>query len=412
MRATLLTIGTEILFGSIVNTNSVFLSRQLNMLGVDVLRHITVGDNRGRLLRALETSFEDCDIVITTGGLGPTEDDLTKETIAEFFGVPLKEDAEQLEILTSWFAAQNRVMAPNNIKQAWLPEGSEVLPNPNGTAPGFYLTDGKRHIYVLPGPPRENKPMFLDYVAPRLSSHEDGYLYYKIVRTIGIGESDLEMKLMDLIDGQTDPTIATYAKTFECSFRVASKRPTLKEAQDAVEECMVKIRKLVGEYIYSEEDRELLSVVLDMMKKKGLTLASAESITGGMFAKMITDIPGASKVFQRGVVTYSNAAKISELDVSPETLEKYGAISAQTAEEMVRGLSLCSGASVCVSVTGNAGPDADEGKPVGQFFVGIMYDGRVTVREFMARRKTRDDVRSLACTEMTKMVYNILRSID
>ena len=318
MKATLLTIGTEILFGSIVNTNSVFLSRQLNMLGVDVLRHITVGDNRGRLLRALETSFEDCDIVITTGGLGPTEDDLTKETIAEFFGVPLKEDAEQLEILTSWFAAQNRVMAPNNIKQAWLPEGSEVLPNPNGTAPGFYLTDGKRHIYVLPGPPRENKPMFLDYVAPKLSAHEDGYLYYKIVRTIGIGESDLEMKLMDLIDGQTDPTIATYAKTFECSFRVASKRPTLKEAKDAVEECMVKIRKLVGEYIYSEEDRELLSVVLDMMKKKGLTLASAESITGGMFAKLITDIPGASKVFQRGVVTYSNAAKISELDVSPE----------------------------------------------------------------------------------------------
>ncbi|MBR5730389.1 MAG: nicotinamide-nucleotide amidohydrolase family protein, partial [Firmicutes bacterium] len=173
-----------------------------------------------------------------------------------------------------------------------------------------------------------------------------------------------------------------------------------------------KIRERVGEFIYSEEDRDLLTVVLDIMKKKGLTLSCAESITGGMFAKMITDIPGASKVFSRSVVTYSNAAKISELDVSPETLEKYGAISAQTAEEMVRGLSLYSGSSICVSVTGNAGPDADEGKPVGQFFVGLMYGGKVTVREFMARRKTRDDVRNYACSEMTKMVYNVLRSID
>lgn len=412
MKATILTIGTEILFGSIVNTNSVFLSKELNALGVDVLRHVTVGDNRGRLLKALQQSYEDCDLIITTGGLGPTEDDLTKETIAEYFGAPLEEHPEELKTLRGWFESQGRVMAENNVKQAWFPRGSVILPNPNGTAPGFYYTDGKRHIYVLPGPPRENFPMFRDHVAPRLSAHDDGYLFYKIVRTTGIGESDLETRLMDLIDGQTDPTIATYAKQFECSFRVASKRPTLKEAQDAVEECMVKIRELVGEYIYSEDDKDLLFIVMDKLKEKGIKIASAESITGGMFAKMITDVPGASKVFSKGIVTYSNDAKMSELGVSSQTLDKYGAISPQTAEEMVRGLCRKSGCRICVSVTGNAGPDADEGKPVGQFFVGLMNGDEVTVKEFRANRNNRNYIREFACYQMVKMVHNVLRNID
>ncbi|MBQ3931130.1 MAG: competence/damage-inducible protein A [Firmicutes bacterium] len=412
MKATILTIGTEILFGSILNTNSVFLSKELNALGVDVLRHVTVGDNRGRLLKALQQSYEDCDLIITTGGLGPTEDDLTKETIAEYFGVPLEEHPEELKTIRSWFESQGRVMAENNVKQAWFPRGSVILPNPNGTAPGFYYTDGQRHIYVLPGPPRENVPMFRDHVAPRLSAHDDGYLFYKIVRTTGIGESDLEIRLMDLIDGQTDPTIATYAKQFECSFRVASKRPTLKEAQDAVEECMVKIRERVGEYIYSEDDKDLLFIVMDKLKEKGIKIASAESITGGMFAKMITDVPGASKVFSKGIVTYSNDAKMSELGVSSQTLDKYGAISPQTAEEMVRGLCRKSGCRICVSVTGNAGPDADEGKPVGQFFVGLMNGDEVTVREFRANRNNRNYIREFACYQMVKMVHNVLRNID
>ncbi|MCR5010336.1 MAG: competence/damage-inducible protein A [Clostridia bacterium] len=412
MKATILTIGTEILFGSIVNTNSVFLSKELNALGVDVLRHITVGDNRGRLLKALQQSYEDCELIITTGGLGPTEDDLTKETIAEYFGTPLEEHPEELETLRNWFGSQGRVMAENNVKQAWFPRGSVILPNPNGTAPGFYYTDGNRHIYVLPGPPRENVPMFRDHVAPRLSAHDDGYLFYKIVRTTGIGESDLETRLMDLIDGQTDPTIATYAKQFECSFRVASKRPTLKEAQDAVEECMVKIRERIGEYIYSEDDKDLLVIVMDKLKEKGIKIASAESITGGMFAKMITDVPGASKVFSKGIVTYSNEAKMSELGVSSLTLEKNGAISPQTAEEMVRGLSRKSGCRICVSVTGNAGPDADEGKPVGQFFVGLMNGDEVTVKEFRANRNNRNYIREFACYQMVKMVHNVLRNID
>ena len=409
MKATILTVGTEILFGSIINTNSVFLSQQLNYLGVDVLRHITVGDNRGRLLGALEEGFKDCDIILTTGGLGPTEDDLTKETIAEFFGRKLIEDKAETVRLEEWFSSQNRIMAENNRKQAWFPEGSEVLPNPNGTAPGFYLTDGIKHIFVMPGPPRENIPMFNDYVVPKLGKHDDGYLFYKMIRTIGIGESDLEMKLIDLIDRQTDPTIATYAKSFECMLRVASKRPTLEDAKSAVEKMMVKIRERIGDRIYSEENEELLQVVLKKMREKGYRLASAESMTGGMFAKLVTDIPGASEVFDRGVVTYCNAAKTAELDVSPDTLEKYSAVSPQTAEEMVRGLSLYSGCRFCIAVTGYAGPGSEDGKPVGLFYIAMMDGEKVTVKEFRSRKRTREDIRANACMEMTKMLYNALK---
>ena len=230
-----------------------------------------------------------------------------------------------------------------------------------------------------------------------------------MIRTIGIGESDLETKLIDLIDGQTDPTIATYAKSFECMFRVASKRPTLVEAKNAVEDMMVKIRERVGGFIYSEDNEELLAVVLKKIKEKGCWLASAESMTGGMFAKLVTDIPGASAVFSRGVVTYTNSAKTSELDVSPETLEKYGAVSSQTAEEMVRGLSVYSGCRYCIAVTGLAGPASDEGKPVGLFYVAMMDGDKLTVKEFRSRRRTRDDIRQNACTEMTKMLYDVLK---
>ena len=412
MKATILTVGTEILFGSIVNTNTVYLSQQLNYLGVDVLRHLTVGDNPGRLRRALEESYEDCDIILTTGGLGPTEDDLTKETIASFFGKELVENRKVTEGLEKWFASQNRVMADNNRKQAWFPEDSEILPNPNGTAPGFYLTDGKRHIYVMPGPPREMKPMFDNFVAPRLGKHEDGYLYYKMIRTIGIGESDLETKLLDMIDAQTDPTLATYAKDFECMLRVASKRPTVEEAKAAVEDTLKEVRNRVGQFIYSEENEELLEVVLKKLKENNCRLACAESMTGGMFAKLITDIPGASEVFERSLVTYSNSAKTSELDVKPETLEKYGAVSPQTAEEMVRGLSLYSGCRFCIAVTGYAGPEADDGKPVGLFYIAMMDGDQLQVRECRSRRKSRADIRSFACMEMTKMLYNALKQLD
>ena len=409
MKATILAVGTEILFGSTVNTNAVFLSQQLNLLGIDVLRHITIGDNRKRLLRALEVAFEDCDLVFSTGGLGPTEDDMTKETIAEFFGKKLVENKAWTEMMSSWFSKNGRVMSENNRKQAFIPEGASVLDNPNGTAPGFILSDGRRTIFVMPGPPREMQPMFSDHILPYLKKLQDSTLYYKMIRTVGIGESDLETALLDIIDVQTDPTIATYVKDFSAMVRVASKRKTLEEAQKAVEETTEQIRERIGKYIYSEDNEDLQQAVLRIMKSRGLTLSSAESITGGMFAKLFTDTPGSSAVLDRSIVTYSNAAKISELGVSSDTLEKYGAVSAQTAEEMVRGLARCSGSDICISVTGHAGPDTSDGLPVGLFYVGLCAFGKVSVKEYRARRTKRDDIRKLACQEMYRLIYEALK---
>jgi nicotinamide-nucleotide amidase len=251
--------------------------------------------------------------------------------------------------------------------------------------------------------------MFTDHICPYLEKLQDSTLYYKMIRTVGIGESDLETALLDIIDRQTDPTIATYVKDFSAMVRVASKRKTLKEAQDAVEETVAQIRDRIGQYIYSEDNEDLAQAVLRIMKGRGLTLSAAESITGGMFAKLFTDIPGSSSVLNRSIVTYSNAAKISELGVKPETLDKYGAVSHQTAEEMVRGLSLCSGSDICVSVTGHAGPDTGDGLPVGLFYVGLCAFGKVTVKEYHARRTKRDDVRKLACQEMYRLIYEVLK---
>ena len=312
-------------------------------------------------------------------------------------------------MMSSWFSKNGRVMSENNRKQAFIPEGASVLDNPNGTAPGFILSDGRRTIFVMPGPPREMQPMFTDHILPYLKKLQDSTLYYKMIRTVGIGESDLETALLDIIDVQTDPTIATYVKDFSAMVRVASKRKTLEEAQKAVEETTEQIRERIGKYIYSEDNEDLQQAVLRIMKSRGLTLSSAESITGGMFAKLFTDIPGSSAVLDRSIVTYSNAAKISELGVSSDTLEKYGAVSAQTAEEMVRGLARCSGSDICISVTGHAGPDTSDGLPVGLFYVGLCAFGKVSVKEYRARRTKRDDVRKLACQEMYRLIYEALK---
>ncbi len=406
MKATILTVGTEILFGSITNTNSVYLSQHLNFLGVDVLRHITVGDNRNRLLEALSAAFSDCDIVLTTGGLGPTEDDMTKETIAEFFGRRIIEDPEQMAILKGWFAKNNRPMTDNNLKQAYFPEGSVILPNPNGTAPGFMLSDGARTIFVMPGPPREMQPMFDNYVAPKLSSADNGCLYYKMIKTIGIGESDLETKLLDLIDAQTDPTLATYVKDFTAMVRVASKRPTMEEAKAAVDEMSAKVRDRIGGYIYSEDNEELQQVVVNLLRSRKLKLSSAESMTGGLFAKTITDVPGSSAVFDRALVTYSNTAKMQELGVKQETLDKYTAVSQETALEMAAGLHKASGSDICVSVTGYAGPGDEE---TGLFYIGLYAFGELSVKKYKARRTKREDVRTIACMDMLRTVYMALK---
>ena len=409
MRAAVLSVGTELLFGQVVNTNTVYLSQQLNAMGFDVMYHYTVGDNPERLKEIIELAFKDCDLIITTGGLGPTQDDLTKEIVCETMGDELVLHQKSLEALEAVMTKRGRKMTENNYKQAWLPSKAEVFDNDQGTAPGFALEiDGKTAI-CLPGPPREMTNMFIKKAKPYLESKSEEVIYYRQIRTFGIGESQLETELLPLIDAQTDPTIATYAKEGEACVRVASKRKTLQEAEQAVDDMTSKVQELVGEYIYSLDDEELYQVAGRRLLENNISISCAESCTGGLFAKTLTDIEGISAVFDRGIVTYSNRAKIEELGVSPETLDRYGAVSEQTAREMALGLQKVSGSRLCISVTGIAGPGGgtDE-KPVGLVYIGIVFDDKVEVRKIHAFRPLRSLVRNMAVLNMFDMVNKIV----
>lgn len=390
MKTAILSIGTELLFGQITNTNTVYLSQKLNMLGYDVMYHYTVGDNPERVRDMIRLAFQDCDLVITTGGLGPTQDDLTKEMVCQVMGDELVMMDEVMAELEEYFEKLGRPMTENNKKQAYVPSRAEVFINHEGSAPGFTLEKDGKYVICMPGPPREMTSMFEDSVMPYLQSMSEDVIYYRMLRAFGIGESALETKLLDLIDDQTDPTLATYAKEGECSLRIASKRKTEAEAREAVDEMVEKVKERVGEFIYSCDDEELVQVVCRKLMEKGLTLSSAESCTGGKFAAAVTDIPGISAVFQRGLVTYSNQAKMDELGVKAETLEKYGAVSEETAMEMVEGLRRVSGSDVCVSVTGIAGPGGgSDAKPVGLVYIGFVYGDKKLCRKL----QTGDDSR-------------------
>ncbi len=414
MKAAILTVGTEILFGEITNTNTVFLSRRLNDIGIDVMYHYTVGDNPVRLAEMIETSLKDCDIVLTTGGLGPTQDDMTKEIACQVMGDHLVMHDDILDFIRNRLLAYKAEMSENNIKQALLPSRCRVFFNDAGTAPGFALdreNEGKRQwIACMPGPPKEMTRMFERSVIPWLEELTEGSLVYKEIRTFGIGESDLETALLPLIDGQTDPTLATYAKNGECSVRVASKRSTREEAEAAVDEMIREVEKYVGKYIYSTEGDEYPVVVGNMLMSRGLTISAAESCTGGMFGAALTDIPGISSVFDRSLVTYSNQAKMDELGVKAETLEKHGAVSEEVALEMADGVRKKSGTDIGISVTGIAGPDGDtEDKHVGLVYIGLSLGekcgGKTICRKIDRRIRERQRNRRHAVLSMFDMIY-------
>lgn len=390
MKCAILAVGTELLFGHTVNTNAVYLSRQLNSMGIDVLYHYAVGDNPDRLKELLHQALKDCDLVITTGGMGPTQDDLTKEVVCQVQQDQLQEHAPSMERLLRHFQKRKRPMTENNKKQALLPSRAIVFDNNHGTAPGFALTFEERTVICLPGPPSEMTAMFSESVGPWLAEKSSEALHFCTVRTFGIGESMLETKLLPLIDGQDDPTLATYAKEGEATLRIASKRATKEEAKQAVEEMLSRVREYIGEYIYSTEDQGLAEVVAGKLIARSITISCAESCTGGMLAEKLTDVAGISTVFERGIVTYSNRAKHEELGVSEQTLQECGAVSPQTAKEMVLGLREKTKSQVCVSITGIAGPEGGtEEKPVGLIYVGVVFDERAEVFELRTNNKNR-----------------------
>lgn len=376
MNFEIISIGTEILLGQIVNTNARDISRLLSELGMNVYYTTVVGDNPKRLKEALEVACKRADGIITTGGLGPTEDDLSKETIAEFCGLKCVTHKESKRSLIDYFEKQGKYMPQNNLKQADMPEGCIVLKNDFGTAPGAIIESDKATIIMLPGPPSEMKPMLLNEVRPYLEKFADGVIRSKVLHVFGIGESAAEEKVKSLIDNQTNPTIAPYAKTGETEFRVTAKAKNPHEAEALLKPTLDKLYGLLGDYIYAEgEDASLQKTVVSLLCEHKKTVTFAESCTGGLLAKKITDVPGSSECFNCSYVTYSNGQKEKILGVSRRTLDEYGAVSPQTALEMCRGAKNVSGADIAISVTGIAGPGGGTpDKPVGLVYIGICTD--------------------------------------
>ena len=363
----LICVGTELLLGNIVNTNAAYLSEKCALLGLSMYHQSVVGDNAERLKESLETALNRSDVVILSGGLGPTQDDLTKETAAEVMGIPLKEDPHSRERIEEYFKnSQYKVITDNNWKQALVPEGAIVLDNENGTAPGIIMEKNGKSVILLPGPPGELIPMFEGKVYDYLNKLQPEIIYSTMVRICGLGESFVENEIRDLIDNQTNPTIATYAKIGQVDLRVTAKAASEKEAAKLAKPMLKELLKRFGDHIYTmDEHKSLEEVIVHFLKERSLTLTTAESCTGGMIAARITDVPGASEVFKQGLVTYSNRAKRKLLDVKKTTLKEYGAVSEKTAKEMAKNGAFITGSDACVSVTGTAGPTGGtEEKPV------------------------------------------------
>lgn len=397
MKAEILCVGTELLLGDIVNTNAQYLAQRLANLGIDVYHQSVVGDNVQRLKEELEQSFNRADIVVTTGGLGPTPDDLTKETGAEYFGKKMILDEDTVDKLKSYFLKSGKgKLEGNNIKQAYFPEGAVIFPNNHGTAPGCGLDVNGKILIILPGPPSEMKPMFEYSAIPFLKKYSNGVLESKVFRITGIGEGVLAEKIKDLIDNSTNPTIATYAKEWEVTLRVTAKSDTREDALKLIEPIKNELYKRLGDNIYGENDTSIEAVIGNLLMNKKLTLATTESCTGGLIASKLINYPGISSVFVEGAVTYSNEAKMRRLDVKPETLNRFGAVSEETAYEMAEGIAKTSGTNIGLSTTGVAGPGGGTPqKPVGLVYIGLYINGKVEVRK-LQRPGTRDKVRKRA----------------
>jgi len=383
MNAEILSVGTELLMGQIANTNAQYISRRLSEIGINVYFHNVVGDNRVRLKNALAVSLGRSDAVIMTGGLGPTQDDLTKETVAEAMGRKLILNEEVFQTMKNIFSRSNRIMTENNIKQAYLPENSIIIKNRNGTAPGCIIEEGGKAVIMLPGPPSEMQPMFEDYVVPFFSSKTNYRLVSKYVKIFGIGESSVEDKILDLIESQSNPTIAPYAKEGDVTIRITAKYSrNAADETDIITPLIEKIKQRLGDAVYSTENEELKEVAARLLMENNISTALAESCTGGLLTSMLTEIPGISKVLDRAVVSYSNRAKIEELGVRQSTLENFGAVSKETAVEMAEGIRRVSGTDIGVAVTGIAGPDGGtEEKPVGLVYVALSSSRGTSFRE-------------------------------
>lgn len=382
MHAEVISVGTEILLGQITDTNSTFISQRLAELGIDVYFKTVVGDNEKRLLQALEIASVRSDMVILSGGLGPTKDDLTKQTVAKFLNCGLLTDKNALEYIEEYYRQNNRKMTDNNLLQAKYLEGSVSLPNESGMAVGsYYQNQNGPDFILLPGPPSEMRPMFDKEAMPRLKKNyaKEHLLFSRVLRFYGIGESQLVTELDDLINGQTNPTIAPYAKVGEVTLRLTAQADSKESAKEILDETEQVISKRVDQYLYGYgDDNSLPKVVVEKLKQRGLTVSASESLTGGSFQKAVTDIAGSSQIFPGGFVTYSASAKENLLDIPKEIIIENGVVSEATAKWMAERTRIKMDTDFGVSFTGVAGPDTLEGNPAGTVWIGISQRGRQT----------------------------------
>ena len=400
----LISVGTEILLGDILNTDAQFLSIELARLGISVIHQSTVGDNRERLLAQLKEAADRSDIIILSGGLGPTPDDLTKEVCCEFFGKKMFLHEPTVEKIKTYFSTKGMKMAQNNLKQAMLPKDCVIFPNDNGTAPGMAIEKDGVHILVLPGPPRELKPMFRNCAVPYLMQFSDRIIVSHNIRTFGIGESLMAERVNDLFDAE-NPTVAPYAKDGEALLRVTAMARTKEEAENLCKPVINEIKSRLDGFVYGVDYTCIEEAVIEKLKEKHMKVATAESCTGGLIAKRITDDPGASEVFDCGIISYANEIKHRVLGVSEDDLNKYGAVSEPVARQMAQGALKVSGADIAVSVTGIAGPDSDStNKPVGLVYIGLADRDNVWVRELRTSRKDRSYNRYVSASNALNMI--------
>lgn len=380
----LISVGTEILLGNIVNTNAAFLSEKCAGLGLSCYYQSVVGDNEERLCRTIQTALDRSDIVILSGGLGPTQDDLTKECVAKVLGKKLVLDEHSRQRIEDYLTGRGYRITDNNWKQAYAPEGAIIVDNENGTAPGLIVPAEGKHILLLPGPPNELVPMFENQMMPYLNNLEPGIISSITVKLCGVGESQVETDILDMIEKQTNPTIAPYAKTGEVHLRVTAKAETEQEAYEMMQPVIRELQNRFGKHIYSLDEKVTLEKALvDMLIEKELTIGTVESCTGGMISARLTNVPGVSAVLKNCFVTYSNKAKMKLVGVKKETLEKHGAVSKQVAKEMAKGLANLHKTDVAIAVTGIAGPDGGSAeKPVGLVYIACHVCGVTTVKKY------------------------------
>lgn len=415
--AEILCVGTELLLGEVVNTNATYISKKLADYGVSVYHHTVVGDNPERLAEALGVALSRSDMVITSGGLGPTFDDLTKETVAKALGLGLHSEESIVESIKQFFASREKglaAMTPNNLKQAEIPDGAMAIPNPNGTAPGIIIEKDGKTVIMLPGPPRELCPLVDGAVSEFLRKSTESIIVSHNLYIIGMGESSVEDVLRDIMISSDNPTLAPYAGDGEMRLRITAKAKSEEEAESLCQEMINKVMATtIGDFVYGIDVGSTEKAVIAALGEKGLTLSTAEACTGGLLAKRITDNSGSSAVYMGGCVTYANEAKIKLLGVKEETIKQYGAVSEQTAAEMARGVRIAFGTDVGITTTGIAGPTGGTPtKPVGTVFIAVSTKNGETVNKLrLSPMRSRDYLRMCSASNALALALDEIKKL-